>query len=104
MIHAVGPRLGDGDEEARLETAIASALLRAHERGWRSVSFPGISSGIFAVPLEVCARSYVAGVRRHFEEHPDSSLEEVRLCLFDGPLVELVEAEVGRAAEGDPPG
>lgn len=96
VIHAVGPRQGEGDEEAKLARAVGSALLRAHERGWASVSFPGISSGIFAVPLEVCARAYVAGVARHFEEHPDSSVAEVRICLFEGPLLELVDAELER--------
>ena len=90
VIHAVGPRLGEGDEEALLSTAIASALCCAHERGWRSVSFPAVSSGIFAVPYPVCARAYLAGVAEHFEEFPDSSLQEVRLCLFLGPLVDEV--------------
>ena len=90
VIHAVGPRLGDGDEEAKLTSVIADSLLRAHERGWTSISFPAVSSGIFAVPLETCARAYVAGVRRHFAERPDSSLGEVRICLFLSPLVDLV--------------
>jgi len=97
VIHAVGPRLGEGDEEAKLTGAIASALLRASERDWRSVSFPAVSSGIFAVPLDVCARAYLAGVRRHFEDHPDSSLEEVRLCVFPGPLVDVVRKEMEAA-------
>lgn len=97
VIHAVGPRQGDGDEEAKLSLAVQNALLRAHERGWGSVSLPAISSGIFGVPFEVCARAYVAGVRRHFAEHPDSCLEEVRLCLREGPLVELVAAEMEKA-------
>lgn len=97
VIHAVGPRRGEGDEEARLSSAIQSALLRAHEQGWRSISFPAVSSGIFAVPLDVCARAYVDGVRRHFEDTPDSSLEEVRICLRDGPLVDLVSAELSRS-------
>jgi putative ATPase len=94
VIHTVGPHLGEGDEEEKLAHAIASALLRAHERGWRSVSFPAISSGIFAVPLDVCTRAYVAGVRRHFERHPGSSLTEVRLCVLDGPLVDLAAKEM----------
>jgi O-acetyl-ADP-ribose deacetylase (regulator of RNase III) len=76
---------------------VQNALLRAHERGWGSVSLPAISSGIFAVPLGVCARAYVAGVQRHMAEHPDSSLEEVRLCLREGPLVDLVAAEMEKA-------
>jgi O-acetyl-ADP-ribose deacetylase (regulator of RNase III) len=94
VIHAVGPRFGDGYEEERLEQAVASALLRAHERGWRSISIPAISSGIFAVPLETCARAYIAGVRRHFESQPDSSLKEIRICVFPGPLVDLVAREM----------
>ncbi len=100
VIHAVGPRLGDGDEAAKLTSAVGSALERAHEHGWRAVSFPAISSGIFRVPLDVCARAYVEGVRSHVETHPDSSLEEVRLCVFDGPLVELVAGEMERAGGG----
>jgi len=90
VIHAVGPRLGEGDEEEKLTSAIAAALARANERGWHTLSFPAVSSGIFSVPLEVCARAYVAGVRRHFDSCPDSSLEEVRCCLLAGPLVALV--------------
>ena len=94
VVHAVGPRMGDGDEEEKLTRAVASALLRCHEEGWSSVSFPAVSSGIFRVPAEVCARAYVAGVRRHLDEHPDSSLEDVRCCLLPGPLVELVAQEM----------
>lgn len=97
VIHAVGPRLGEGDEEEKLTRAVAAALLRGHERHWRSVSLPAVSSGIFAVPLPTCARAYLAGVHRHFEEHPDSSLEEVRLCLLPGPLVEVVTRELEAA-------
>jgi O-acetyl-ADP-ribose deacetylase len=95
VIHAVGPQLGDGDEEARLASAVAAALARAGERGFASVSFPAVSSGIFAVPLAICARAYVKAVRRHFVARPESSLRTVRLCLMPGPLVELVRAELG---------
>jgi O-acetyl-ADP-ribose deacetylase (regulator of RNase III) len=91
VIHAVGPHQGIGQEEERLEAALRAAFLRADERGWSSVSFPAVSSGIFAVPLEVCSRAYVAAVRGFWADHPDSSLERVRLCLFPGPLVDLVE-------------
>ena len=33
---------------------------------------------------------------KHLDEHPDSSLEEVRICLFLGPLVDLVAKEMDR--------
>ena len=94
VIHAVGPHQGLGREEERLVQALQAAFLRAHERGWASVSFPAVSSGIFAVPLDVCARAYVRAVRGFFAAHPDTSLQTVRLCLFDGPLAALVKAEL----------
>lgn len=55
VIHAVGPHLGIGREEDRLVQALGAAFRRAHERGWGSVSFPAVSSGIFAVP-PTCVR------------------------------------------------
>ncbi len=90
VIHAVGPRLGDGDEGRKLEQALISAFLLAHGKGWASLSFPAVSSGIFAVPFPVCAKAYVAAVARFFREHPDSSLKLIRLTLYKGPLVEEV--------------
>jgi hypothetical protein len=46
------------------------------------------------VPLAVCARAYVRTVRGFFTAHPDTSLRTLRLCLFPGPLGELVKAEL----------
>jgi O-acetyl-ADP-ribose deacetylase (regulator of RNase III) len=89
VIHAVGPRQGEGDEEAKLFLALASAFARAKERGWSSVSFPAVSSGIFAVPLEVCARAYLRAMRA-------SPLSKVRLCLRDQPIIDAVLKEWGK--------
>lgn len=94
VIHAIGPRQGDGDEEEELVRALQAAFLRAQERGWTSLSFPAVSSGIFAVPAPLCARAYVRAVAEFFREHPDTSLTLVRLALFPGPLADLVKAEM----------
>jgi len=94
VIHAIGPRMGDGDEENKLVKALQSAFLRAHERGWTSLSFPGVSSGIYGVPAQICARAYVRAVVEFFQDHPDSSLKTIRLCLFQGPLVKAVKKEI----------
>ena len=95
VIHAVGPHQGVGREEQLLVQALGAAFERAHERGWASVSFPAVSSGIFAVPLEVCARAYVRAVREFFAAHDETSLRTLRLCLVSGPLVALVRQELG---------
>lgn len=98
VIHVVGPRQGAGNEEGDLVRALAAAFRCAHERGWGSVSFPAVSSGIFAVPLDVCARAYVRAVRDFFAAHPGTSLRRVRLCLAGGPLEALVRRELGKRA------
>jgi O-acetyl-ADP-ribose deacetylase (regulator of RNase III) len=87
VIHAVGPRQGEGDEENKLFKALTAAFARANEKGWTSVSFPAVSSGIFAVPLEVCARAYVKAARA-------SPLRNVRLCLRDQPVIDAVMKEL----------
>ena len=89
VIHAVGPRQGEGDEEEKLVRALTSAFARAKEKGWTSVSFPAVSSGIFAVPLDVCARAYVRAARA-------SPLSKVRLCLRDQPVIDAVLKELGK--------
>lgn len=91
VIHAVGPRRGEGDEQEKLVSAVATSLQRAHEEEWTSVALPAISAGIFGVPPATCAYAYAEGVKRHFEDHPDSSLKDVRLCLFE-PDSELLDA------------
>ncbi len=94
VIHAIGPQMGQGDEENKLVQALQSAFMRATERGWKSLSFPAVSAGIFAVPLESCARAYVRAVVEFFRRHPESSLKEIRLCLLQGPLVDLISREI----------
>lgn len=89
VIHAVGPRQGEGDEEDKLFRALVSAFACAKERGWSSVSFPAVSSGIFAVPLDVCARAYLKALRA-------SPLSKVRLCLRDQPVIDAVLKEWGQ--------
>ncbi len=88
VIHAVGPRFGEGGEEEKLVRALVSAWRCAGERGWDSVSFPAVSSGIFAVPLPTCARAYLAAARQ-------SPLRKVRLCLRDQPVIDAVLREIG---------
>ncbi len=98
VIHAIGPRQGEGDEEAKLARALAAAYRLANDAGWNSVAFPAVSSGIFAVPHEICARAYVASVERWFEAEPAGTLTLIRLCLRDAPVIDAVLAELGLRA------
>jgi O-acetyl-ADP-ribose deacetylase (regulator of RNase III) len=87
VIHAVGPRQGEGDEEGKLFRALSAAFACARDRGWSSVSFPAVSSGIFAVPLDVCARAYLKAAKA-------APISNVRLCLRDQPVIDAVLREM----------
>jgi O-acetyl-ADP-ribose deacetylase len=87
VIHAIGPRYGEGDEERKLFDALINSFSLAQEKGWESVAFPAVSSGIFAVPLEICARAYLKAARA-------SPLRKVRLCLRDQPVIDAVLKEM----------
>ena len=89
VIHAVGPRQGEGEEARKLEQALAAAFAIAREKGWESVSFPAVSAGIFAVPPAVCARAYIKAARA-------AGLRKVRLCLRDQPVIDAVLGELKR--------
>jgi len=55
VIHAVGPRKGEGDEDAKLKNATLNSLSIARDRNLQNIAFPAISTGIFGFPVRRCA-------------------------------------------------
>jgi len=83
VIHAVGPRMGEGDEDNKLRSAVLSSLLLASEKGLKSISLPAISSGIFGFPKDRCANILVKTALNYIKENPKSSLELIEFCVYD---------------------
>ena len=83
VIHAVGPRMGEGDEDNKLKNAVLSSLMLASDKGLKSISMPAISSGIFGFPKDRCARILVNEANRFLQENKDTSLETIEFCIFD---------------------
>ncbi|MEE9524917.1 MAG: macro domain-containing protein [Thermodesulfovibrionales bacterium] len=83
VIHAVGPRMGEGDEDNKLISAVNGALRLATEKEFKSISMPAISSGIFGFPKDRCAQILVGQSTRFLKENPSSSLETIEFCIFD---------------------
>jgi O-acetyl-ADP-ribose deacetylase (regulator of RNase III) len=59
--------MGEGNEEYKLRKAVRSSLLLASEKGFRSISMPAISSGIFGFPKEMCAKILVEDLKHSFK-------------------------------------
>jgi len=87
VIHAVGPRWGEGDEDNKLRSAVQSVLQLAAEKNFQRIALPAISAGIFGFPKERCAEIILQTVRNFLETHPETSLKEVRIVLYDQPTL-----------------
>ncbi|RMG01350.1 MAG: macro domain-containing protein [Nitrospirae bacterium] len=83
VIHAVGPRMGEGDEDEKLKNAVMSSLNLATEKGFKSISLPAISSGIFGFPKDRCAKILVGTSREFLLNTPETSLQVVEFCIYD---------------------
>ena len=80
VIHAVGPRMGEGNEDEKLTNATLNSLKLADEHQLKSIALPAISTGIFGFPLERAARIMLATTIDYLQK--DTGLERVVFCLF----------------------
>ncbi len=80
-IHAVGPRMGEGDEDTKLQDATLNSLKVADHNKLKSIALPAISTGIFGYPLDRCARIMLRAVIEYLSV--DTGLERVVFCLYD---------------------
>lgn len=87
IIHAVGPRMGEGDEDRKLKSAIRASLMLASERGFRDISIPAISSGIYGFPKDRCAHILVNESMNFLlnvnNDRSRSAIETVEFCIID---------------------
>jgi O-acetyl-ADP-ribose deacetylase (regulator of RNase III) len=94
VIHAVGPRMGEGDEDRKLSAAVRSSLALADRHGLKSVAIPAISTGNFGFPVERCARILLTEVHRYLQG--GTKLQRVIVCLFDETTWKLFARELRR--------
>ncbi|MGI8573991.1 MAG: macro domain-containing protein [Egibacteraceae bacterium] len=83
LIHVVGPRYAEGqDNVAMLTRAVEAALGAAVEQQARSIALPAISAGIFGYPLDEAAAVIAETALRWLDEH-DGQPSEIRLVALD---------------------
>jgi O-acetyl-ADP-ribose deacetylase (regulator of RNase III) len=96
VIHAVGPRMGEGDEDNKLKNAINSVLKLAAGEKLRSISVPAVSAGIFGFPKDRCAKILVGETAAFLKGIPASSLELVEFCVFDNEALDFFKGEFAK--------
>ena len=94
VIHAVGPRMGEGDEDRKLASAVRSALALSDRRGLKSIAIPALSTGVFGFPMERAARVMLTEIHRYLQG--GTKLERVVICLFGEEAFDAFKGELRR--------
>ena len=92
VIHAVGPIMGSGYEDAKLTNATLSSLTIADEYNLSSIAFPAISTGIFGYPMDRCAKFMLAAAKSYAEGI--TNITRIVFCLWDSKALETFEKEL----------
>jgi O-acetyl-ADP-ribose deacetylase len=87
VIHAVGPRMGEGDEDEKLRNATVNSLRLAEKEKLYRIAFPAISTGIFGYPVDRCAQIMLSAIRDYCTHNTE--IREVRFCLFDDAVLQI---------------
>ena len=107
VIHAVGPRMGEGNEDRKLKNAALNSLKLADENNLKSIAFPAISAGIFGFPIQRCAEIMLKTTIDYLTRCPDlrrktqgpegrTGLEKVIFCLFGRANYEVFENQLNQ--------
>jgi len=88
IIHVNGPKFNEPETEAKLRSAIRAALAAADTKGVGTLALPPVGTGLYQVPLDLCARVMLAEVEKDLQGK--TGLEQVLLVANDsreyGPL------------------
>ena len=82
IIHTVGPKMGEGNEDFKLSKSIHSSLSLASDNSYNSISIPAISSGIFGFPKDRCA-NILLDESIKFLQNNNTTLETIEFCIID---------------------
>jgi O-acetyl-ADP-ribose deacetylase (regulator of RNase III) len=94
VIHAVGPAMGEGDEDKKLASAVRAALALADRRGLKSLAMPAISTGNFGFPMDRAARIILTEIQRFLQG--GTKLERVVICLHGDEAFQTFKKELRR--------
>jgi O-acetyl-ADP-ribose deacetylase (regulator of RNase III) len=92
VIHAVGPRMGEGNENNKLNNATLNSLKVADDNSLKSMAFPAISAGIFGFPIDRCAEIMLRTTIDYLKGQ--TALERVVFCLFGRDSYQVFEKQL----------
>jgi len=77
-------------------------LKKQKKKGAKTISIPGISTGVLGFPKDKCAEILFDAAEEHFEdEEEETSLEEIRFVNFDETTVDVFKSEFKKRYGGE---
>ncbi|MEM4315374.1 MAG: macro domain-containing protein [Nitrososphaerota archaeon] len=95
VIHAVGPRMGEGDEDRKLANAVINSLKLATRYNIKSIAFPAISTGIFGFPKKRCAEIMIQNTIDYLLREK-TSLAKIVFVLYDDETYNIFQETLNR--------
>ncbi len=92
VIHAVGPRMGEGNEDDKLKNATLNSLKLMDEHKLKTIAFPAISTGIFGYPIDRCAKIMISTAKEYLAG--ETQIEDVIFCLYSASDFSVFENEL----------
>jgi len=89
VIHAAGMRPGEKATAESLRLATRASLMRAEEKGIRSMAFPALGTGAAGFSMVECAPIMLRAVLDHIKMR--TSLEKIYFVLFDDVALKVFE-------------
>ncbi len=96
IIHVNGPKFHEPETEGKLERATRAALRLAGEKGIHKLAFPPIGTGLYQVPIDLCARVMVDTVADYLAG--ETTLDEVVFVALDTRERTPFEAQINGGA------
>lgn len=94
VIHAASMQLGGRTTAANLRSSTAHCLRIAAERGFKTIAFPAVGTGIAGFLMDECATIMLEEAVGHLKA--GSSLEKIHFVLFDESAREAFERVLKR--------
>lgn len=89
VIHAAVIRPGERAAAQSVRLATHNTLLRAEEKGFKTLALPALGTGMAGFPMDECAKIMIGEVLKHLKSR--TSLEEIYFVLFDDAALATFE-------------
>ncbi len=94
VIHAVGPQMGEGNEDEKLRNATLNSLKLMDRHHLETIAFPAISTGIYGFPIDRCATIMLSTTIEYLKK--PTTIKQVTFVLWTASDFDVFAHELDR--------